>query len=102
MGALLPNGEIAVHAHNTYLQVAYDNGIITAVIFIMVIIAAVVSSLRKYAAKEKDEPLTLMAFAVIIGFIVCGFTEWVFLLGNPMTIALMLSFAGLVFKEERA
>ena len=102
MGALLPNGEIAVHAHNTYLQVAYDNGIITAVIFIMVIFAAVVSSLRKYAAKEKDEPLTLMAFAVIIGFIVCGFTEWVFLLGNPMTIALMLSFAGLVFKEERA
>ncbi len=101
MGALLPNGEIAVHAHNTYLQVAYDNGIITAVIFVVMIIAAIVSSLRKFAAKEKDEPLTLMAFAVITGFVVCGMTEWVFHFGNPMTIALMLSFAGLIFKEEK-
>ena len=101
MGALLPNGEIALHAHNTYLQVAYDNGIITAVIFSIMIIAALVSSLRKYAEKEKDEPLTLMAFAVITGFVVCGMTEWVLHFGNPMTIALMLSFAGLIFKEER-
>ena len=101
MGALLPNGEIALHAHNTYLQVAYDNGIITAVIFSIMIIAALVSSLRKYAEKEKDEPLTLMAFAVITGFVVCGMTEWVFHFGNPMTIALMLSFAGLIFKEEK-
>ena len=102
MGAPLPNGEIALHAHNTYLQVAYDNGIITAVIFIIMIIAAIVSSLRLIAAKEKDEPLTFMAFAVIIGFVVCGMTEWVFHFANPMTIALMLSFAGLIFKEERA
>ena len=28
MGAVLPNGELAVHAHNIYLQVAYDHGLI--------------------------------------------------------------------------
>ena len=28
--------------------------------------------------------------------------EWVFHLGNPLTIALMLSFTGIVFKEKKS
>ncbi len=101
MGALLPNGEIAVHAHNTYIQVAYDNGIITGVIFALVILSAIVAGLKLYFAKEEEEPLTLITFAITVGFTVAGMTEWVFHLGNPLTIALMLSFAGIVFREKK-
>lgn len=100
MGALLPNGEIAVHAHNTYLQVAYDNGILTGIVFVMTIICALFSSLSLYRKNEKDDPLTLLTFAITLGFAVAGLTEWVFHFGNPMTIALMLSFAGMIFKEK--
>ena len=100
MGALLPNGEIAVHAHNTYLQVAYDNGILTGIVFVMTIICALFSSLSLYRKNEKDDPLTLLTFAITLGFTVAGLTEWVFHFGNPMTIALMLSFAGMIFKEK--
>ncbi|MBQ9590234.1 MAG: hypothetical protein IJR29_08640 [Butyrivibrio sp.] len=100
MGALLPNGEVAVHAHNTYLQVAYDNGIFTGIIFVMTIVCALFSSLSLYRKNEKDDPLTLLTFAITLGFAVAGLTEWVFHFGNPMTIALMLSFAGMIFKEK--
>lgn len=102
MGALLPNGEIALHAHNTYIQMAYDSGIITGVIFALLIIAAIISGLKLYFSKEKEEPLTLITFAIAIGFTVAGMTEWVFHLGNPLTIALMLSFTGIVFKEKKS
>jgi hypothetical protein len=102
MGALLPNGEIAVHAHNTYIQVAYDNGIITGVMFVLLIITAIITGLKLYFSKEKEEPLTLLTFAIAVGFTVAGMTEWVFHLGNPLTIALLLSFAGIVFREKKS
>ena len=102
MGAMLPNGEIALHAHNTYIQMAYDHGMVTGVVFVLLILAGIISGLKLYFAKEKEEPLTLLTFAITVGFAVAGMTEWVFHLGNPMTIALMLSFAGIVFREKKS
>ena len=101
MGAELPGGEIALHAHNVYIQVAYDNGIITGILFIIVIIASFVASICLYNRSQKDEPLTLLAFAIATGFAVAGITEWVFHFGNPLTLALMFSFVGLIFKEKK-
>ena len=100
MGAELPNGEIAVHAHNTYIQVAYDNGIITGIVFVLLILAALISGANMYKNNKEKDPLTLISFAITIGFVVAGMTEWVFHLCNPMTVALMLSFAGMIFKEK--
>ncbi|MBQ6589082.1 MAG: hypothetical protein IJI01_10430 [Butyrivibrio sp.] len=100
MGAELPNGEIAVHAHNTYIQVAYDNGIITGAVFVLLILSAIISGISMYRRNKNNDPLTLISFAITIGFVVAGMTEWVFHLCNPMTVALMLSFAGMIFKEK--
>lgn len=100
MGAELPSGEIAVHAHNTYIQVSYDNGIVTGVLFTVMLISALISGIILYKKNEKKDPLTLIIFATTIGFAVAGISEWVFHFCNPMTVALMLSFAGLVFKEK--
>ena len=100
MGAELPNGEIAVHAHNTYLQVAYDHGIIVGIIFIMFILCGLISGISFYR-NMKNEPLALVPFAVIIGFAVAGISEWVFMFSNPMTIALMLTIAPLLYKKAK-
>ncbi|SFC76339.1 O-antigen ligase family protein [Butyrivibrio sp. YAB3001] len=101
MGALLPNGEIAVHAHNTYIQVAYDNGLISGGLFVLLLVSALIGGIRLYKKNEKKEPLTLIAFAMTIGFMVAGMTEWVFHFCNPMTVALLLSFAGMVYRERK-
>jgi hypothetical protein len=100
MGAELPNGEIALHAHNTYIQIAYDNGIISGAVFALLILVAAISGINMYRRNKNNDPLTLISFAITIGFVVAGMTEWVFHLCNPMTVALMLSFAGMIFKEK--
>ena len=100
MGALLPNGEIAVHAHNTYIQVAHDHGIVVGAVFIVMLVTALVSSMLYYRKNRTTEPLSLITCAVVIGFMVAGLTEWVFQYSNPMTIALMLSLAPITFKAK--
>lgn len=101
MGAELPTGEIAVHAHNVYIQVAYDNGIITGILFILLILGALVYGVILYKKNMNSDPLTLIVFATTIGFVVAGISEWIFHLCNPLTVALMLSFGGMIFKEKR-
>ena len=98
MGVILPDGKPATHAHNTYLQVAYDHGIPTGVLFLVVLVVGFVTGIRYYIKNREDEPLSLLTCAVIIGFAVAGISEWVFQYSNPMTIALMLSLAPLTFR----
>ena len=101
MGALLPNGEIAVHAHNTYIQVAYDNGIPVGILFMIVLLAAAVLGVKLYKNNYRENPILLLIFAIVMAFAFAGISEWVFQFSNPMTVALMLAFAGLTFKEAK-
>ena len=100
MGAELPNGEIAIHAHNTYIQVAYDNGIVTGLAFVITMIMALVYGINYYRRNRQTEPLSLITSAVVIGFMVAGISEWVFQYCNPMTVALFLALAPVTFKVK--
>ena len=100
MGVMLPNGEIAIHAHNTYIQMAHDHGIPTAIVFIVYLITAIVCGIRYYKKNREEEPLSLLTCAVVIGFAVAGISEWVFHYSNPMTIALMMAVAPITFRTK--
>jgi hypothetical protein len=100
MGATLSNGEIAVHAHNTFLQVAYDHGIPVGILYTITLIVALASSIRYYSRNRENEPLSLITCAVVIGFFVAGLTEWVFQYSNPMTVALMIALVPLTYKVK--
>ena len=100
MGAMLPNGEIALHAHNTYIQVAYDHGIVGGVLFMFTMISGLVASLIYYKNNRHREMLSLITCGIILGFAVAGLSEWVFQYCNPMTVALMLAIAPLTFKAQ--
>ena len=52
MEALLPNGDLVVHAHNSFLQVAHDHGIIFGIYFVLFIGYVVILSMIR-AVKEK-------------------------------------------------
>jgi hypothetical protein len=98
MGATLPSGEVAVHAHNTYLQVMYDHGIPTGVIFTLLIVGILLAGGVYYNSKKDEQTGSLLPFAVAAGFAVAGLSEWVFQLSNPLTVALILSTVPLMFK----
>lgn len=96
MGAVLPDGSLAVHAHNIYLQVAYDHGIIVGIVFVLVGAASFVQGCIYYK-KKKEVPCAAMPVAVLTAFAMAGLVEWIFHLCNPAGFLLMLVLAPLLF-----
>lgn len=96
MGVDLPNGTISVHAHNTYLQVIHDHGLIVGVFFVLL---GAVSAIRMFVfalKKKKENPAALLPIAVLIGFAVAGLVEWLYHPCNPMGFSVMVIFAPLL------
>ena len=100
MGALLANGEIATHAHNIYLQVAYDHGIGVGIVFVLVGIATFAISCLYYSKKKDKITYAALPAVVTVAVGVAGMVEWVFHLSNPCGFLLMLVITPLVFKNE--
>ncbi len=97
MGAVLPDGSLAVHAHNIYLQVAYDHGIIVGVAFVLVGAATFVQSCIYYKRKKNKVLCAAMPAAVLTAFAMAGLVEWIFHLCNPAGFILLLVLAPLLF-----
>lgn len=97
MGAVLKDGEIATHAHDVYLQVAYDHGIPMAFVFVVFGISSFVIAILLYLRNRKSMPYTLLSSLTIIAFAVAGLVEWTFHLGHPMSFVMLLTITPLVF-----
>lgn len=100
MGAVLKNGEIATHAHNIYLQVAYDHGIFVGVVFVLFGMVTFVRACLYYHRKKETITYAALPAAVIVTVAIAGIVEWIFHLSNPCGFLLMLVITPLVFKNE--
>lgn len=100
MGAVLKNGEIATHAHNIYLQVAYDHGVFVGVVFVIFGIVTFVRACLYYHRKKETIIYAALPAVVIVTVAVAGIVEWIFHLSNPCGFLLMLVITPLVFKNE--
>ena len=106
MGAMLPDGSMAVHAHNIYLQVAYDHGLLVGILFVLVGVGTFVQGVIFYRRRDKEVPCAALPVAVVVAFAVAGLVEWIFHLCQPATLVLLLVLAPLLFdmgvKKEKA
>ncbi|MCR4902209.1 MAG: hypothetical protein K6A23_05070 [Butyrivibrio sp.] len=102
MGAELESGEIAVHAHNIYLQVAYDHGIPVGIIFALWVLTVIISGIWYSIKCYNEQKVAGLPIAITIGFAVAGLTEWLFQFSNPVTIMLMLALAPIMFRFKKA
>ncbi len=100
MGAVLENGEVAVHAHNTYIQVMYDNGILTGIFFLLFVFISIVLGGVFYKKNRDVIPGALLPYAMTICFAVAALSEWVFQFSNPMTIALILAITPVAVRKK--
>lgn len=100
MGAILANGEIATHAHNIYLQVAYDHGIFVGILFILVGIATFVRASFYYHKKKGTITYASLPVIITVAVAVAGVAEWIFHLSNTCGFLLMLVITPLLFKNE--
>ncbi len=105
MGVQLASGEIAVHAHNIFLQTAYDCGIPGGLLLLAAVLAALAGAFRfarraaLQAAERMQKGCELLPFLLLTGFFITGMVEWIFQLCNPYTIAVMLALAPVLVQE---
>lgn len=100
MGAVLKDGAIATHAHNIYLQVAYDHGIPVGILFVVVGIATFVTACLYYHKKKDKITCAALPVVIVTAVAVAGMVEWVFQLSNPCGFMLMLVITPLIFRNE--
>ena len=98
MGAVLKDGSIATHAHNIYLQAAYDHGIFVGILFVLVGIGTFIASCLYYHKKKGKIIYAALPSVVTVAVAVAGVVEWIFHLCNPCGFVLMLVITPLLFK----
>ena len=101
MGIMEPNGHFNVHAHNIYLQVAYDHGIYVGIVFIVLGAGTLVQSAVYYHKHKEDRECAALPLAFLVLFAVAGLTEWIFHPCSPIAYCLLLALAPLLFDRQR-
>ena len=96
MGVPAEDGTMIVHAHNTYLQVMYDHGLIVGALFVLWLLMAAVAGICACRRKGTFDAVPL---ALVLGFAVAGISEWVFQASNPMTLMLLYGMAPLLYNS---
>lgn len=97
----LPDGSLIVHAHNIYLQVAYDHGIYVGVIFVLMGIGTFVQGILYFLRKREKRACAALPFTILLLFGVAGLTEWIFHPCNPIAYCLLLTLAPLLFDMRK-
>jgi len=92
--------DTTAHAHNDFLQMLVDGGVLALVAFLALFVVLVRAGLRGYRAmREADEPTRSLALATtlaVVGFLVGGLTQYNF--GDAEVVIYLWGTAGLVMR----
>ena len=99
MGAVLPDGSIAAHAHNIYLQVAYDHGKIIGIMFAIWCMLTCIRAFIVFMSHKDTYPGFGILLAVSVTFTVCGITEWISHPCNPVGMVMLLTSSLLILPD---
>lgn len=87
-----PEGSSTVHAHNTYLQTAFDHGLIVGILFLIWIGVTIMEGARRH----------LVVFGAALAFAFESIGEWTFHLSNPAAMIFLLAIVPLFIRKEKA
>ena len=98
-----PDGSIPAHAHNTFLQVIHDHGLITGILFLIFgVLSFFISIWRIGTGTLQDEEIyNALPVAVILAFAAAGMVEWIFHYSNPFGFAIFIVIIPLLFQKKR-
>lgn len=102
MGIMESDGNFLVHAHNSYLQVAYDHGIYVGAVFILLGIGTLIQAAVYFHRHKEDRVCAALPMAILILFAVAGLTEWIFHPCCPIACGLLLALAPLLIDSRKA
>lgn len=96
MGVMEPDGNYLAHAHNIYLQVAYDHGIPVGAVFLLLGVGTLIQAVIYYRRHRLDRECALFPVALLVLFAVAGLTEWIFHPCCPIAFCLLLTMGPLL------
>lgn len=99
-----PNGTVPAHAHNTFLQVIHDHGLIVGALFVIFGILSFFLSIRRCGManyKNQEEYYDMLPVAVLLAFASAGMVEWIFHFSNPFGFAIFIVIVPLLFVQKR-
>lgn len=98
MAIILPDGTIeASHAHNTYIQAAYDHGVPVGIAFVLFGFCTLIQSVIYYKKGKDGRLCSLLPFALLITFAAAGLTEWIFHPCNPLAFCMLSALSPLLY-----
>lgn len=97
MEAVLPNGDMAVHAHNSFLQVAHDHGIIFGIYFGLFIGYVIILSLIR--AYRSGKVYDMFCPVLLVCFCMASLVEWIMHPANPFGLSSFLAMMPLFIKD---
>lgn len=102
MSATDSHGELIMHAHNSYLQVAYDFGIPVGILFLILCLVIFICSLKKLHYRVKGVDYSCLLLLVVVGFGVASVFEWAYHISNPLGFLFLLMLAPIIMREKSA
>lgn len=101
-GCEIVDGERVANAHNSVIQIAYTYGIITALVFIFLILLTIINSIKYYNKYTGIKDYASLPMLITFAYIFTSLTESIFI---PMQSFLALSFyfviGELIFSKVR-
>lgn len=86
------------HAHNIFLEIWLENGVIGVVLLIAVFVIFFVNAFRLARLGSKQRSIAVTLFASVAGFLLCGMTDCIFYGLKPLQyLMLVLGFSQAVF-----
>ncbi|MCR4705905.1 MAG: hypothetical protein K5641_07565, partial [Lachnospiraceae bacterium] len=88
------------HAHNSFMQVLYDHGIIVGFLFVLTAVGALCRSVFYYKRRHDVENFAIYPVIVVISFMISGMTEWIFHPSIPSGFSFLIALLPLIPKIE--
>lgn len=65
----LRNGDVGNNAHNVFIQVSYDNGVFTGILYFLLVISGGILTIKRMIENKEQRKLYMMLFLIQISFV---------------------------------
>ncbi|MDD2970542.1 MAG: hypothetical protein PHE02_00225 [Lachnospiraceae bacterium] len=100
IGLETEDGHSFVHAHNSFLQMAYDCGIVTGVVFFLLYVILGFRSIWYYSRRKENDRYALLPLAIFATFGISSMVEYVFRPTIPLGFVFLLMIMPLITKVD--
>ena len=101
VGLTLEDGTTIIHSHNSFIQMAYDAGILTGFLFVVLYVILGVRTIKYYLCRYRLDKHALMPVLIFAAFGIASMVEYVFRPTIPLGFVFLAVMAPLLTDFEK-